>query len=84
MTTAGVLGNHQRNLQRTLSREVMTYMLWRLMDRCFLLAFLYGYTRYSYDQNAALTLLFCHIIQMLKSAGFRDVIAEDRTDQVSL
>jgi hypothetical protein len=25
-----------------------------------------------------------HIIQMLKSAGFRDVIAEDRTDHVSL
>jgi hypothetical protein len=56
-TTAWILGNHQRNLQRTSSREVMTYMMWRLMDRCFVLAFLYGYTRHSYsDQNAALTL----------------------------
>jgi hypothetical protein len=56
------------------------------MDRCFLHFFI-RFTRLDtviLIKMQHLLSLVRHIIQMLKSAGFRDVIAEDRTDHVSL
>jgi hypothetical protein len=80
--TARVLELHHQNLLNILNKEDMISMTLRPMVRYVCIKSLSFHGISHYINLTWRTLVFLTLVQMLKDAGFDEVIAEDRTDQV--